>query len=197
MIPELPLTLIASLERRLVAATSLATSPFTGSAQLQDWGGEWWEYQIEMAQTRGRDGRRLAAFFAQLGGPRGKFLFRDPAIAQSSGAGEPVVDGAGQSGNVLATRGWVPNAPALMAGDFLSLGSDSATRLHQVTADAMADAEGRATLALVPRLRASPADATPLEIAAPAVLLRLTAPVATRIGRVESYRFSFTAREAL
>ncbi len=197
MIPELPLTLIASLERRLITATSLATSPFTGSAQLQDWGGEWWEYQIEMAQSRGRYGRRLAAFFAQLGGPRGRFLFRDPSIAQSLGAGEPLVDGAGQSGKVLATRGWVANEPALLAGDFLSLGADSATRLYQVTADAIADAEGRATLNLVPRLRASPADSAPLEVTAPVVLLRLAAPVPARIGRVESYRFSFTAREAL
>ena len=61
----------------------------------------------------------------------------------------------------------------------------------------LADADGRATLASCRGCGASPADAAPLEIAAPAVLLRLTAPVATRIGRVESYRFSFTAREAL
>jgi hypothetical protein len=189
MIPELPLTLVQSLERRLVAATSLATSPFTGSAQLQDWGGEWWEYQIEMAQMQGRDGRRLAAFFAQLGGARGRFLFRDPAIVQNPGGGDPVIDGAGQSGNLLATRGWVPDAPALLAGDFLSLGAESATRLYQVTEDA--------TLSIVPRLRAFPADAAPLEVTTPAVLLRLAAPVPARIGRADSYRFSFTAREAL
>ena len=197
MIPELPLTLVTSLERRLVTATSLAASPFTGSAQVQDWGGEWWEYQIEMAQTQGRDGRRLAAFFAQLGGARGRFLFRDPAIVQTPGTGDPIVDGAGQSGNMLATRGWAPDVPALLAGDFLSLGADSATRLYQLTADATADATGRATLNLVPRLRASPADGASLEIAAPAVLLRLAAPVPARIGRADSYRFSFTAREAL
>jgi hypothetical protein len=77
IIPELPLTLVQALERRLVTATSLASSPFTGGEQVQDWGGEWWEYSLEMARTTGRDGRRLSAFFAALGGPRGRFLFRD------------------------------------------------------------------------------------------------------------------------
>jgi len=82
MIPELPLTLVQSLERRLVSATAVATSPFTGSEQVQDWGGEWWEYGIEMARTAGRDGRKLSAFLAALGGPRGRFMFRDPTIRQ-------------------------------------------------------------------------------------------------------------------
>jgi len=49
----------------------------------------------------------------------------------------------------------------------------------------------------VPRLRASPTDGASLEVAAPAVLLRLAAPVPARIGRADSYRFSLTAREAL
>jgi hypothetical protein len=43
MIPELPLTLVQSLERRLVMATAVAASPFTGTEQVQDWGGEWWD----------------------------------------------------------------------------------------------------------------------------------------------------------
>ena len=54
-----------------------------------------------------------------------------------------------------------------------------------------------ATLAFVPRLRSAPEDGAPLEIAAPAVLLRLTAPVPTRIGRAESFLFSLAAREVL
>jgi hypothetical protein len=150
-----------------------------------------------MALTQGRDGRRLAACFAALGGPRGRFLFRDPSIRAPGVLVEPVVFGAGQSGSTLATAGWVASASALGAGDFLSLGSGAETRLHQVTADASADAEGVATLSLVPRLRASPPNGASLEIAAPAVLLRLTAPVPARVGRADLYRFSFTAREAL
>ena len=95
------------------------------------------------------------------------------------------------------TVGWPPFSTPLLAGDFFSLGTDAQTRLHQLTADVVTDEAGEATLAFVPRLRSSPADGTPLEIAAPAVVLRLTAPVPTRIGRAESFLFTLAAREAL
>ena len=194
---ELPLTLVQSLERRLITASAVATSPFTGSEEVQDWGGEWWDYAIEMARTTGRYGRRLSAFLAALGGPRGRFLFRDPTIRQPGSTLTPQVAGGFQIGNQLITAGWPPFATPLLAGDFFSLGTDAATRLHQLTADVITDEAGMATLAFVPRLRSSPEDGTPLEIAAPAALLRLTAPVPTRIGRAESFLFTLTAREAL
>lgn len=197
MIPELPLTLVQSLERRLITTTAVAASPFTGSEEVQDWGGEWWDYGIEMARTTGRDGRRLSAFLAALGGPRGRFLFRDPSIRQPGSLLAPFVSGGFQSGNQLVTAGWPPFSTPLLAGDFFSLGDEDQTRLHQLTADVVTDEAGQATLAFVPRLRAPPIDSTPLEIAAPAVVLRLTAPVTTRIGRAESFLFTLAAREAL
>jgi hypothetical protein len=163
MIPELPLTLVQALERRLVSATAVATSPFTGTEQVQDWGGEWWEYGIEMARMNGRDGRQLSAFLTALGGPRGRFLFRDPTIRQPGLSFIPMVSGVGQSGGTLNTSGWPASSTALFAGDFFSLGSDQQTRLYQLTADVVSDAAGLATLAFVPKLRSAPADGAALE----------------------------------
>jgi hypothetical protein len=197
MIPELPLTLVQSLERRLVSATAVSASPFTGTEEVQDWGGEWWDFAIEMARTTGRDGRRLSAFLAALGGPRGRFLFRDPTIRQPGSTLAPLVAGGFQTGSTLVTAGWPPFTVPLLAGDFFSLGTDAQTRLHQLTADVATDEAGQATLAFVPRLRSSPVDGTPLEVAAPAVVLRLTAPVPTRIGRADTFLFTLAAREAL
>jgi hypothetical protein len=197
MIPELPLTLVQSLERRLVTTSAVATSPFTGTEQVQDWGGEWWEYGIEMARMNGRDGRRLSAFLTALGGPRGRFLFRDPTIRQLGLAFAPYVAGAGQTGGMLSTSGWPASSTPLFAGDFFSIGSDHQTRLHQLTADVISNVAGLATLSFVPKLRSAPADGASLELAAPAVLLRLTAPVPTRIGRADTFLFTLTAREAL
>jgi len=197
MIPELPLTLVQSLERRLVSATAVSASPFTGTEEVQDWGGEWWDYAIEMARTTGRDGRRLSAFLAALGGPRGRFLFRDPTIRQPGSTLAPYVSGGFQTGNQLVTAGWPPFATPLLAGDFFSLGTGAQTRLHQLTADVGTDEAGMATLAIVPRLRTAPPDGTSLEIAAPAVVLRLTAPVPTRIGRADTFLFTLATREAL
>jgi len=197
MIPELPLTLVQSLERRLVSATAASVSPFTGTQEVQDWGGEWWDYMIEMARTKGRDGRRLSAFLAALGGPRGRFLFRDPTIRQPESTLATYVSGGFQTGNQLVTAGWPPFASPLLAGDFFSLGSGAQTRLHQLTADVATDEAGMATLSFVPRLRLSPVDGSPLEIDAPALVLRLTGPVPTRIGRADTFLFTLAAREAL
>lgn len=197
VIPELPLTLVQSLERRLTAAAAVATSPFTGSVEVQDWGGAWWDYAIEMARTTGREGRRLAAFLAALGGPRGRFLFRDPTIRQPGSLLAPTVAGGFQTGGTLISAGWPPDATPLLAGDFFSLGTGGATRLHQLTADVASDAAGLAALTFVPRLREAPADGAPLEIVAPAVVLRLSAPVPARIGRADSFLFTLAAREAL
>jgi hypothetical protein len=196
-VPSLPLHLVESLERRLVASVTAATSSFTGSQQMQDWGGEWWEFTFEMALTRGREARRLSAFFAALGGMRGPFLFRDPSAGRSDLLADPIVSGGGQTGDALVTSGWAPSSPALETGDFISLGDDTDTRLYQITADVVANGSGKATLQITPRLRSSPLNGAALEIAAPAVLLRLTGPVPTRITRADSHRFSVTAREAL
>jgi hypothetical protein len=197
MITELPITLVSGLERRLTTTATAMTSPFTGTQEVQDWGGEWWEYQVTMALTRPPDGRRLSAFFAALGGVRGRFLFCDPSIEPPGNTGLGVVAGANQSGNALHTASWLVNTPLFQAGDFFSLGADAATRLYQITEDVASDQIGTATLRFVPRLRASPANGAPLEIANPKLVLRLTEPVPSRIGRAGKFQFTFTAREAL
>ena len=197
-IPEFPTARIARLTRRLMAAGSAAVSPFTGTAQVQDWGGRWWVYEIDCAVMSTAEGRALAAFLAALGGGAGRFLLADPSAQGRAPAGLAIaVDGSGQSGSLLATDGWQAGAPALAAGDFLSLGTGADTRLHQVTADAIADGAGKAALTLVPPLRFAPADGAPVEIAAPKVLLRLTAPAAVPIERPERYRIALSAREAI
>lgn len=193
MIPVLPVSLISSLERRLVAAATEARSPFTGTGEVQDWGGEWWEYQFEMAVTKGAEARRLSAFFAQLGGVRGRFLFADPSIEAPGSVGSPVVSTETTSGNSLPTSGWTGS---LDTGAFFQLGSDASTQLYQLTAD-VTPVAGAATLEFVPALRATAAATTALVLDAPKVLLRLTSPVPARIGTADKHRFTITAREPI
>ena len=193
-IPVLPLTLVSSLERRLVTSVAEARSPFTGTSQIQDWGASWWEYQIEMAVTQGAKARRLSAFFAALGGLRGRFLFPDPSIELPVAAGNPYVTEVQVAGSsTLKTAGW---GLGLRAGDFFQLGSDATTRLYQVTAD-IVPMGSEAVISFVPSLRASVPVGALLGLSAPLVLLRLTAPVPTVIGRADQHRFTLSAREAL
>jgi hypothetical protein len=194
VLPVLPLTLVSSLERRLVTSVAEARSPFTGTSQIQDWGASWWEYQIEMAVTQVAKARRLSAFFTALGGLRGRFLFPDPSIELPVAAGNPYVTEAQVVGaSTLKTAGW---GLGLRAGDFFQLGSDAATRLYQVTAD-IVPMGSEAVISFVPSLRASVPVGALLGLSAPSVLLRLTAPVPTVIGRADQHRFTLTAREAL
>lgn len=193
MIPELPVNLVRSVERRLVASVAETRSPFTGTSQVQYWGAEWWEYQFEMATTQGTAARRLSAFFAALGGARGRFLFRDPSIDIPLGVGNPYVTEARASGNSLPTAGW---GLGLRAGEFFQLGTDASTRLYQLTAD-VAPVGSEAVLEFVPALRSAVQKGTLIGLDHPAVLLRLSAPVPTIISGADMHRFTITAREAL
>ena len=191
---ELPFTLVTSVTRTLQTATAVTTSPFTGTQQVQDWGGEWWTYEIEFTVRQGADGRRLSAFFAALGGSRGTFIFRDPFVGYPTGPASVLVNSAGQTGNALTVDGL--GTQALLAGDFIQLGTLGTTRLYQVTADATPVAGG-ATLQIVPKLRTPSVNNAAVNIRTPGCLLRLTSPVPASIGLADLYRFSISAREAL
>lgn len=194
MTAELPVTLVRNVSRRLASAAAVQTSPFTGTQQVQDWGGRWWEYEIEFAVIQGPTARRLSAFLDALAGPAATFTFRDPSILNPSGLGAPAVQGAGQVGSTLLTDGWTGSG--LRAGDFFSLGAGAALRLYRMTADAVPVA-GVATLQFAPPLRSSPADNAPLNVINPGVLLRATGPVPTAIGKVDRHQISLSAREAI
>lgn len=191
---ELPFTLVTSVTRTLQTATAVTSSPFTGTQQVQDWGGEWWTYEIEFTVRQGADGRRLSAFFAALGGSRGTFIFRDPFVGYPLSAATVLVNGAGQTGNALTVDGL--GAQVMLAGDFIQLGALGTTRLYQLAADAT-PVSGAATLQIVPKLRAPSVDNAAVNIQTPGCLLRLTSPVPASIGLADLYRISISAREAL
>lgn len=198
MTVELPLTLVKAITRTLRSAVVLQRSPFTGAGQTQDWGGDVWEYELEFGIHTRAEGRAVNAFFNSLRGSATPFLFRDPSFQRVVvGTGVPVVSGAGQTGRALVAGGWGASQTVMRAGDFFTLGTDEATRLYQVTADAVSNAAGQATLAIVPALRGAPPNGAALTVAAPAVVLRLTSPVPSQISGAERYQFSVTAVEAL
>lgn len=197
VIVELPRTWVASLERRLVSATSQTPSPFTGSTEVQDWGGEWWEYEIEFAAQSGPLARSVSAALAALGSGRGLLLFADPSILPKELTQPVTLQLAVSGGNLLQTQGWTPGLPAVFSGDFISIGSGRDTRLHQVAFDVVANANGQAALTIFPAIRQSLPAGTVLEVNQPKVLLRPTSSVPTRIERLARHRFTMSAREAM
>lgn len=185
-----PVQTVTSLTRTLRAAASYTASPYTFQGQTFDWGGRQWVYEIEIAATAST-ARTVSAFLAALGGPAGVFTLADPTI-RNVGAGAVTVSGGGQTGQTLLTAGWT-TAPEI--GDFVSLGSGSDARLHQITATA--GTLPLQTLTLAPPLRSAPTDGESVEAAQPVVSLRMQEAVPVSVPAVDSYRASFTAVEAL
>ena len=180
----------------LQVAAAASQSPFTGTQQVQFWGGEWWTFEIELKANRGQQARALGAFLVQLRGIVGTFLLDVPQRALGA-IGTPLVKGAGQSGGSLLTDGWALSQTCMQAGDFFSIGAGANTRLYQLTADVVSNGAGDATLQFVPNLRAAPADNTALTITAPRVHLRPQAPIPYDPMPGPFFRVSFTAIEAL
>ena len=100
----------------------------------------------------------LWAFLNDQQGRAGSFNFTLPQhAALGSLLGTPAVLGANQTGKVLLTDGWTPEATdVLKAGDFIRIGSDYKT--YQVTEDVDADGDGEADIPLNTPLAAVPDD---------------------------------------
>ena len=139
-------------------AVGMRRSPFTYATQKQQHQGQMWAAEVNIV---GHTDRTLAeawqAFLAQLMGPWGTFLMGDPRgkTLMGSGGGTPRVNGAGQTGNTIATDGWPTSASNVVkAGDYLQIGQ----RLYKVLNDHNTNSSGETTIDIWPRLRESPAD---------------------------------------
>jgi hypothetical protein len=111
-----------------------------------------------------------------------------------------VINGAGQSGEVLSTSGWTPSVQVMRAGDWLSyVDSAGRQRLHQVVADASANASGIAALTISPPIRRAGSNGAAVEIAAPVGAFMLPQDEAPSLNiRPPSFgQVTITMREAL
>ncbi len=197
-LPTAPAPVRVKLTARSTAAMS--QSPFTGEQQVYAHQGQWWEAVVEYPVMPRAHAEPILSALVQLLGRKGTLLLgdADAAVANGSLDGAPVVDGAGQSGQTLATRGWTNNASGVLAaGDYIQVGSGTAQRLYKVLNDANADSAGEATLDIFPRLRESPADGATIVTAACKGTFRLQSdetPWETDNRRL--YKIAFAAIEA-
>jgi hypothetical protein len=179
----------------------MTASPFTGQQQVYKHPGQWWEAEMTFPPMKRKDAEEVAAFLLKLNGRFGTFLMGDPVNTQPRGVatGVPLVDGAGQSGNQLLTKGWTPSvANILRAGDWIQLGAGSAARLHKVLDNVNTNVAGQATLTLFPDLRQSYSDNTPIVITNTKGLWRLSAnDVNYTIQTGQFYGITLACMEAL
>lgn len=152
-------------------------SPFSFVEQVQLNSGQMWTASLSFPPLDSDDAPVLEAFLTSLRGMYGTFLLGDPRRETPRGVatGTPVVDGAGQTGDTLNTRGWTTSQTGIMkAGDYIQLGSFATARLYMVLQDTNSDSNGDATLTLWPNLRSSPADGATITVSSPKGVFRLT-----------------------
>jgi hypothetical protein len=198
------ITGIKSINITARAVVGSSRSPFSGVQKTYEYPGQWFEASAALPPMKRAEAEQWNSFFLKLNGKRGTFLMGDPAGALPRGSaattpGTPLVNGAGQSGDSLAIDGLPVSVTGyLKAGDWINLGSGSATRLHKNLEDVNTNASGQATLTLWPNLRATPADNEVVIVANTVGLFRLADNgMPWDIDEALIYGISFSAMEAL
>ncbi len=184
----------------LVSHTTVFSSNLTRYEQVLERPGAIWAANFRLPPMK--DPEKLRPWIAALTSLRGRFgtfLAGDPLGETPRGTptGTPVVDGAGQTGRKLNTKGWTPSSTGnLMAGDYIELNG----RLHMLTLDAP-DATGGGQIAgmtIEPPLRESPTNNTPVKTVGCRVRMRLGDDRVTwDIGEAMITGLAFEAVEAL
>lgn len=155
--PTLTRKLPAQFDWQLVSNTQTFQSPLSGAVQTVEMPGARWAAQFTLSTLDAADAAAWRVFTALLRGQSGRFTLHNLARPTPRGVatGTPVVSGAGQTGNTLATSGWTASTTGILkAGDFIGVNGE----LKMVVADASSDGAGLATITFEPPLRSSPAN---------------------------------------
>lgn len=142
----------------LVSNTKVFTARATGQMQTMRQPGTRWEYSMSYNNLSDEESRQFEALMAQLDGQAGRVMCYDFGRPDTPIAGSPVVDGTGQRGSSVKTKGWTPSTKVLLVGDYIMIGSE----MKIVVEDVVADATGGATVKFEPPIRYSPKDAAPV-----------------------------------
>jgi hypothetical protein len=104
-----------------------------------------------------------------------------------------VVDGAGQYGQTLTTRGWSTPGQRLKRGHFITVGE----QLLVVRAPVIVDGAGRATISVKPYIRVQPGDGDAIEVRRPYAIMSMTDPKnGWKVGIGQNYAITFECEEA-
>lgn len=191
----------SSIEFSARSSVTIGQSIYTFEQQAQVNAGKIWMARVSLPSMDRARSEKWAAFLSSLNGMQGTFYLGDPAGAspQGSGAGTPLVNGASQTGQTLATKGWTASQTGvLLAGDWIQLGTGSISRLYKVLQDVSSDGAGLASVEIWPSIRESPNDNDAVVITNARGVFRLTSNIRSwNIAPPFRYGVQFEAMEAL
>lgn len=169
----LPAIPAATIDWQFLSKSEAYPSPFTGDEQVASYpAAARWMAVLTWSLLSRTEAALLEAFLVACNGKAGRFLLSNQArrLPRGSAPGTPVVDGNGNYGGLLATRGWTANrSGVLLPGDYVSVQNE----LKMVLAEASSNADGKATLTISPNLRKVPVDGMAVVTAAAPGIFRL------------------------
>lgn len=191
---------LTDIELSPLNAAAMVQSGHSFKQHVQRFAGQLWRAEITLPLMNRAQAAPWTALKLALSDQVGTVLIGDPDATAPLGAatGTPLVDGAGQSGATLATKGWTANiAGILRAGDYIQLGAGASMRMHQILVDANSDGTGRAGLEIWPDLRDSPPDGAALVTSDTKGVFRLFRAGGWRTDRRHLYSLDFSFIEAI
>lgn len=149
----------------IIPASSLSRNSFSNVESVSKKAGDLWDVTLNFAFLTHAQARVLRAALVQLKGQVNRITISDTAHSnQGAWDGTPVVDGANQYGSVLNVKGFSTlSGVVAVTGDRFTLNG----RLHELTEDAVSNAEGQATLRFQPEILWLTTDAAPLTTTKP------------------------------
>jgi hypothetical protein len=170
--PDTPQARPATIEWTQMLPEANSSSVFNQSTQSLVLGPAYWMVTIGIGSRRRSevaDAEALLDLFLETRTRIRLWDWRREA-PRGTGAGVPLVKGAGQSGKNILTDGWTPSQNVLLAADWVGVGGE----LRRVTGIVASSVAGEATLTLDQPVRASPADNSPIVITKPKSLFICT-----------------------
>jgi len=195
-----PLTLpninIKRLTLRANTIVGQTRAAFTHQTQVYEWPGQSWIAEVTLPIMARADAELWNCFLLKLNGPAGTFLLGDPSAKTPRGiaSGSPKVNGAGQQGKILLTKGWTPSLTNILrAGDYIQI----ANNLYKNLNDVNSDGSGNTTLDIFPRLRTDYANDTVIITTNTVGRFRLLFPdfQIYTVDEAKNYEIAFTAVE--
>lgn len=163
---------VRALEISAKTVVGSNVSPFTGEQQVYAWPGQWWQFAIELPPMTQANAAIWAAFFLSLNGIEGTF-YLGPTVRKTSGGNPGGTWTVGASAVANATTLPVTGGTGAFAvGDWLQVGTTTASRLHRVTQVNMSGAN-MISVDVFPRLRSAYANGTAITHSNPKGIFRL------------------------
>ena len=121
--------------------------------QVRSRGSQRWAFKLSFGQCNRSEIAPLIAFAVAQRGQFGSFTFSPPVVgSRSAGAGSPVVRVSTASGRLVPVHGVGAGVLIAKAGDYVKFANGS--KVYMLTADAVANSSGQASLSIEPALYA-------------------------------------------